>query len=258
MYKKFKSKKVADGMVEWIQNWFKENGNGCSAVIGISGGKDSTIVAAACVKALGKENVIGVIMPNGKMEDKEIAYEVCDLLGIRYVSVNIAPAFSYLVDSVSDAVNSIDSKPTEQMLTNLPSRLRMCTLYAVAQSVNGRVANTCNLSEDWIGYSTLFGDGAGSFSPLGELTVTEVKAVGYEFGLPAKFIEKVPSDGLCGKTDEENFGFTYDVLDEYISTGVCKDAAVKAKIDDLHDKNMFKIEPMATYIPFDWEDAFHE
>ena len=123
----------------------------------------------------------------------------------------------------------------------------MATLYAVSQSVNGRVANTCNLSEDWVGYSTKFGDAAGDFSPLSRLTVSEVKAIGRELGLPAELVDKTPSDGLCGKTDEMNLGFSYDVLDKYIRTGVIEDEAVKVKIDSMHMKNLFKLQPMPCF-----------
>ena len=136
---------------------------------------------------------------------------------------------------------------SKQTLINLPPRIRMATLYAVSQSVNGRVSNNCNLSEDWCGYSTRYGDSVGDFSPLSKLTVTEVKAVGYELGLPQEFIEKTPSDGLCGKTDEDNLGFTYAVLDNYIRTGICNDPSTKARIDELHRKNLFKLEPMPCF-----------
>ena len=140
-----------------------------------------------------------------------------------------------------------------QAKVNLPPRLRMSVLYAVSQTVNGRVANTCNLSEDWVGYATRYGDGAGDFSPLSRLTVQEVKSLGRVLGLPNKYIEKVPIDGLCGKTDEDNLGFTYEVLDKYIRTGICDDPEIKAKIDDMHEKNLFKLQLMDCFIPEDLE-----
>ena len=138
---------------------------------------------------------------------------------------------------------------SRQTTVNLPPRIRMSTLYAVSQSVNGRVANTCNYSEDYVGYSTRYGDMAGDFSPLGKLTVQEVKAIGKYLGLPENLVEKVPSDGLTSKTDEDNLGFTYTALDRYIREGVCEDEQTKARIDRLHNINLFKLQPMPTFEP---------
>lgn len=245
----FNAKKVKDDIVQWIRDWFEENGPECSAVIGISGGKDSTIVAALCCEALGPERVIGVLMPNGVQEDIDKAYEVADYLDIKRIEVNIYDTFiTLLKELINGAYNSRNDFPdfriSDQTRVNLPPRLRMSTLYAISQSVNGRVSNNCNLSEDWVGYSTRWGDSVGDFAPLVSLTVSEVKSIGYELGLPAEFIEKVPSDGLCGKTDEDNLGFSYDTLDRYIRTDNCDDAEAKAKIDYLHKKNEFKMKPI--------------
>ena len=125
----------------------------------------------------------------------------------------------------------------------------MATVYAVSQSENGRVANTCNLSEDWVGYSTRYGDSVGDFSPLSRLTVTEVKAIGHYLGLPRELVEIVPTDGLCGKTDEENLGFTYAELDRYIREGIIDDPEKKALIDKKHAQNLFKLELMPCFEP---------
>ena len=241
----FDAKRVKDEIVEWITDWFEENGNGCKAVVGVSGGKDSSVVAALCVAALGKDRVIGVLMPNGEQSDIKYSHMLCDHLGIKNYTVNVGPAINGVLDSIHE--NAADIEVTEQATTNLPARIRMATLYAVSQSVNGRVANTCNLSADWVGYSTKFGDAAGDFSPLSRLTVSEVKAIGRELGLPAELVDKTPSDGLCGKTDEMNLGFSYDVLDKYIRTGVIEDEAVKVKIDSMHMKNLFKLQPMPCF-----------
>ncbi len=241
----FDAKRVKDELVEWITTWFEENGNGCKAVVGVSGGKDSSVVAALCVAALGKDRVIGVLMPNGEQSDIKYSHMLCDHLGIKNYTVNVGAAINGVLDSIHK--NAADIEVTEQTTTNLPARIRMATLYAVSQSVNGRVANTCNLSEDWVGYSTKFGDAAGDFSPLSRLTVSEVKAIGRELGLPAELVDKTPSDGLCGKTDEMNLGFSYDVLDKYIRTGVIEDEAVKVKIDSMHMKNLFKLQPMPCF-----------
>jgi len=235
----FDAAKTKDELIEWIRNYFEENGRDCSAVVGISGGKDSAATAALCVKALGAEKVYGVLMPNGEQHDIGYSKEIVSHLGIKSFTVNIKNSVDALLSSIKDSGISAN----RQAVINIPARIRMTTLYAVSATVNGRVANTCNLSEDWVGYSTKYGDAAGDFSPLSQLTVTEVRAVGREL-LPAKFIEKVPEDGLSGLTDEENLGFTYDVLDKYIRLGVCEDPAVKEKIDRLHRLNRHKLELM--------------
>lgn len=246
----FDAKKVKEACVQWIREWFEANGNGCNAVVGISGGKDSSVVASLCVEALGKDKVIGVLMPNGEQGDINMAYKLVNHLDIKYAEVNINDAYAAVITGIIEQAGNLEfGAISEQTMINLPARIRMATLYAVSQSVNGRVANTCNMSEDWIGYATRYGDAAGDFSPLSNLTVTEVKAIGYELNLPTELIEKVPSDGLCGKTDEENVGFSYDVLDKYIRDGICADEAIKTKIDTMHDKNLFKLQLMPSFIP---------
>ena len=238
----FDAKSVCEECSRWIRDFFSENGPGCNAVIGISGGKDSSIVAALCVEALGKDRVIGVLMPCGEQSDIDKAKLLVDTLGIKHYIINIK-------DAVEGIVNSIPFELSAQSRINLPPRIRMSTLYAVSQSNNGRVANTCNLSEDWVGYSTRYGDAAGDFSPCSMLTVDEVKQIGRLLGLPAVLVDKVPSDGLCGKTDEDNLGFTYAVLDRYIREGVIDDPAVKERIDTLHERNLFKLRLMPVFTP---------
>ena len=241
----FDAKKAKDGAVQWIRDWFEENGKGCNAVIGISGGKDSSIVAALCVEALGKERVIGVLMPNGEQKDIADAKALVAYLGIRNYVCNIKDA----VDGVLRSLENAGTEISRQTIVNLPPRIRMSTLYALSQSNNGRVANTCNLSEDWVGYSTRYGDAAGDFSPLGKLTVQEVKAVGRELDLPAFLVEKIPADGLTDKTDEDNLGFTYAELDVYIRTGKIDDEKKKELIDRKHRNNLFKLELMPCFEP---------
>lgn len=238
----FNAKTVKDECVEWIRAFFEENGAGCNAVVGISGGKDSSVVAALCVEALGAGRVIGVLMPCGEQHDIDMAKLLVEHLGIKHYIINIKEA-------VDAATGSIPFELSVQSRTNLPPRIRMTTLYAVAQTHNGRVANTCNLSEDWVGYSTRYGDCAGDFSPCSHLTVQEVRALGRELGLPSVLVDKVPIDGLCGKTDEENLGFTYAELDRYIREGVIEDAAKKERIDRLHKMNLFKLEFMPSFDP---------
>lgn len=240
---KFDAKKVLNELTVWIRDWFEESGRDCNAIVGISGGKDSSVAAALCVRALGVDRVIGVLMPNGEQSDIAMSRLLVEHLGIRHFVVNIHDGYQGLLGEVRSQLGDV-SRDTE---INLAPRLRMATLYAVAQSNNGRVVNTCNLSEDWVGYSTRYGDSAGDFSPLSMLCVREVKALGRELGLPECLVEKVPIDGLCGQTDEEKLGFTYAALDAYIRDGVEPDAATKARIDRLYKLNRFKVRFMDVF-----------
>ena len=230
--------------MEWIRDFFAKNGPDCNAVLGISGGKDSSVAAALCVEALGADRVIGVLMPCGEQADIDCSLKLVNHLGIRHYIVNIKDAVEGL-----KAAMPADLPLSTQSITNLPPRVRMTTVYAISQSVNGRVCNTCNLSEDWVGYSTRYGDSVGDFSPLSRLTVAEVKEIGHLLGLPYDLVEKVPIDGLCGKTDEDNLGFSYAVLDRYIRTGEIDDPATKERIDRLHRINQFKLELMPVFEP---------
>lgn len=243
---KFDAIKIKNDCVKWIKEWFKKNGDGCNAIIGISGGKDSSVVATLCVEALGKDRVIGVLMPDGEQKDIDYARLLVNFLGIRSYEINIKNSVNTIIEEMVRK-NNINVK--EQTIINLPARIRMSTLYAVAQSNNGRVANTCNLSEDYVGYSTRYGDSVGDFSPLSNLTVTEILQIGEILCLPKNLIYKIPSDGLCGKSDEDNLGFTYDVLDRYIRTGEIENKEIKEKIDLMHKKNLFKLESMPCYLP---------
>ena len=236
----FNAIQVKNACVQWIRDFFEENGKGCNAVVGISGGKDSSIVAALCVEALGRDRVIGVLMPCGEQHDIDMAYLLVNHLGIKHYVINIK-------DAVEGIKAQLPFEPTAQTLTNIPPRVRMTVLYAVGQSHNGRVANTCNLSEDWVGYATRYGDAAGDFSPCSHMTVQEMKQIGRVLGLPEVLIEKVPIDGLCGKTDEDNLGFTYAELDRYIRTGEIDDPAKKERIDRLHKINAFKLKMMPAF-----------
>ncbi len=240
----FDALKVKNECVEWIRAFFEKNGSGCNAVVGISGGKDSSVAAALCVEALGKDRVIGVLMPQGEQHDIDMAYMLVNHLGIKHYVVNIKDA----VDGILNNFPS-DIEITAQTRQNIPPRVRMTTLYAVSQSCNGRVCNTCNLSEDWVGYSTRYGDSVGDFSPMSNLTVTEVKEIGNILGLPKELVDKTPIDGLCGKTDEENLGFTYAELDKYIREGIIEDETKKALIDKKHKQNLFKLELMPIFKP---------
>lgn len=242
---KFDPVRATEECVAWIRNWFEINGKGCRAVVGISGGKDSSIVAALCVKALGKDRVFGVLMPRGEQFDISCSHQLVNHLGIEHVVVNIKEVADAMDKTVADALGST---LTPQSLQNIPPRIRMTTLYAVSQSVNGRVANTCNLSEDWVGYSTRYGDSAGDFSPISCFTVTELKQIGRYLGLPIELVDKTPIDGLCGKTDEDNLGFTYAELDRYIREGIEPTPEKKAAIDRKHEINLFKLRYMDCFV----------
>ena len=244
-----------DNLVKWIRTQVPEGGK---AVLGISGGKDSTIAAALCVKALGKENVIGVLMPNGQQNDIYDSFDVCSIFGIDYLVVNIGSTYDALCAAIDQNLyhrltvdNYAEMNPT--IRTNLPARLRMSTLYAVAALYpNSRVVNTCNYSEDYVGYSTKYGDAAGDFSPLGFMTVREVLAVGDALGLPYDLVHKTPSDGMCGKTDEDNLGFTYEQLDDYILHTRHVDMDTIEKIERLHRATRHKYTSIPTFCG--WED----
>jgi NAD+ synthase len=241
----FDAKVTAGQITGWIEQFFYENAPpGTKAVIGISGGKDSSVAAALCAKALGSARVLGVLMPQGEQNDINSAYALCKELNIPYVELNISGP----VQSLYGEIIKTGLELNGAALINTPARVRMAALYAIAGITGGRVVNTNNLSENWIGYSSKFGVGAaGDFAPLANLTVSEVKAVGREIGLCEKFTGKVPLDGLCGKTDEENLGFSYDVLDRYIRDGICADGVIKEKINRMHQANLHKINPIPSF-----------
>lgn len=240
------------GLLEWMQERMTAC-HGKTAVIGISGGKDSSTVAALAVAAYGRENVYGVLMPDGVQPDIDYSHGLVDFLNIPHTTINIHDA----VQGVLGEMERVGITPSRQTVVNLPSRIRMATLYAVAQSLEGgTVLNTSNLSEDWVGYCTIYGDSAGAFSPLGMYTTEEVIALGRVLGLPEKFLVKPPSDGLTGLTDEDNLGFTYHAVNEYVRRGIV-DPEIKAKIDHKHAISRFKFQTIPVYhngLPMALED----
>ena len=249
----FDAKAQLPGLIDWMRAQMKSCG-GKTAVVGISGGKDSSVIAALCCEAYGRENVVGVLMPDGVQPDIDYSRELVEFLHIRHYTMDIHAA----VRGVLDEMERGGLEPQRQTTVNLPSRIRMCTLYAIAQSVDhGIVINTSNLSEDWVGYCTIYGDSAGAFSPIGMYTTEEVIALGAVLGLPEKFLIKPPSDGLTGLTDEDNLGFTYHAVNEYIRTGVC-DPEIQKQIDAKHRASRFKFETLQVYhngLPMAVEDG---
>lgn len=242
----FDAKFAANKLVEWVQNYFLDNGPDCCAVVGISGGKDSSVVAALCVQALGPHKVIAVKMPQHTQSDIDCADRLIQHLNIpeeNIYEVNIGSIVDTLYDSLMDSTG-INITTIPQITSNTPARVRMSILYAIAAACHGRVANTCNYSEDYIGYSTKYGDSAGDFAPLQEYTVTEVKKIGHALGLPSMLVEKVPEDGLCGLPDEINLGFTYKALDDYLRDDIALPGEIKVKVETMHRRNKHKLLPM--------------
>ena len=238
----FNAKEQLPGLIDWMRTQMTACG-GKTAVVGISGGKDSSVTAALCIRAYGRENVLGVLMPDGVQPDIDYSNGLVDVLGLHHITFNIHGGTSGILEEMERA----GLTPSRQTRVNLPSRMRMAALYAVAQSVEGGIVlNTSNLSEDWVGYCTIYGDSAGAFSPLGMYTTEEVIALGRELGLPEKFLLKPPSDGLTGLTDEDNLGFSYHAVNEYIRKGVA-DPEIRAQIDRRHAASRFKFQTMPLY-----------
>ncbi len=243
----FNAEKEIENIISWIRAWFGENGPKASAVIGLSGGKDSSIVAALLSRALSPERVKGVMMPNGEQKDISDSRSIAAHLGIKTYTVNIAPIYDAALKTLEDSTDDIEM--TKDTRINLAPRIRMSVLYAIAQSLpeGGRVANTCNASEDYIGYSTKYGDAAGDFSPCSDFTVSEMLEIGDALKIPSFLVHKTPSDGLSGQTDEEKIGFTYATLDHFIKTGECSDDEIRKKIERMHALNLHKLKVIPSY-----------
>ena len=210
--------KTIKELISWIKNYV-ESAKANGVVLGMSGGKDSLVVAGLCVKALGKENVFGVIMPNGKMKDKEDATNTCNYLGINYTIIDIEKPYNAILNKTKKALKLFNKNLNDISTINTAPRIRMTTLYSIAGSLNYLVANTSNLSEASVGYTTKWGDNIGDFAPIANFTKTEVCEIGKLLNLPKDLVYKTPSDGLSGKTDEDKLGFSYAELDEFIRTG---------------------------------------
>ncbi len=234
MRENFNTEKICKDIINWIKDYFNTQPSAKGAVIGISGGKDSTVTAKLLVEALGKERVFGVLMPNGEQKDIADSLRVVDILGIRYKTVNIEKAYTGILDGIGQEALSIDAK------INIPPRLRMTTLYAIGSTLHYRVCGTGNKSEGFVGYTTKWGDNAFDFNPIGDMTTEEVVAIGDHLGLPYELTHKTPSDGLNGQSDEEKLGFTYKQLNDYIESGSSGDLEIDEKIRLKHEYNKHK------------------
>lgn len=239
-------KEVKDEIVLWIREWFEANGDeNTIAVVGISGGKDSSVVAALCTEALGRERVLGVLMPSGRQADINDSYDLVNHLAIPSVQINIGSMYREAIDLIENSIGEITNPLVKG---NTQARLRMTTLYAVSQQHGGRVSNNCNASERFIGYSTVYGDDAGDFSPLSSLTSNMVMQLGKELRLPRHLWSKTPIDGLENnmvdgeaQSDEIAMGFTYEQLDEFMVTGDVKgNPAAADLIASKHKQSEFK------------------
>ena len=228
-------KKEIEHICNWIKNYFVDNGPNSKAVIGMSGGKDSTIAAALLCEAMGSERVYGVIMPDGEMKDLDLAVKICEGLDIDYRIINIGS----IMESFCSAFGR-NCADNDRIMTNTPARIRMAVLYAVAAEIGGRVVNTCNRSEDYIGFSTKYGDLAGDFSILQDYPVRWVREIGWELGLPIEWVNKTPDDGMCGQSDEAKFGFSYETLDDLIIDGIIPPYDVYNSIIKMHRNNIHK------------------
>jgi NAD+ synthase len=243
MYK-FDAKKVKDDLVQWLKDYFDNDGYPINAVVGCSGGKDSSVVLAALVQAIGENRVYAILMPNGIQSDIEDSYKICELLGLKPYLCNIEKGYNGVLESISN-----EFEPSNQAKINLAPVIRMATLKAISQSVNGRFTCNGNMSELYLGWFTIDGDDRGSIKPLANLTATEVVAVGRELGLPDWVVDKTPSDGLCGSTDEEKMQISYYKLDKYIRDGIIDDIEMQERIEERHYANLFKLEPIPTFNP---------
>lgn len=241
MRKNFNADMECKNIIKWIRGYFENQPSAKGAIIGISGGKDSSVAAKLLVEALGKERVFGVLIPNGEQKDIGDSLRVVDILGINHKIVNIEKAYNGLLEGIQEDSLSIDAK------INISPRLRMTTIYAICASMHYRVCGTGNKSEGFVGYTTKWGDNAFDFNPIGDLTTEEVMAVGDSLGLPYELVHKTPTDGLSEQSDEEKLGLSYKQVNDYIERGSCGDKEIDKKIKLKNEYNKHKGELALKY-----------
>lgn len=243
----FNAEKEAIRIINWIKD-YAEKTNMKGAIFGCSGGKDSTIVAALLERALGKDKVLAVLMPNGVQKDIDDSLRVVKHLNLNYTIFNIGTAYdAFVKEGKDEIIGNLNIGFTEEALINVAPRFRMTTLYTIGQSIGFRVCGTGNASEIFIGYCTKWGDAASDFNPIANYTSEEVIAIGDYLDLPYDLVHKTPSDGLCGKSDEDRLGFTYKDLNKYINDDY-KDLTVELveKFYKLHLQCQHKFEKIPT------------
>lgn len=249
----FNPDKEAARVVTWTRQFLDEF-HDRPLVIGISGGKDSTITAAALAEAVGPNRILGVLLPNGKQNDIGVARRVCDFLEIQHVQLNIFPMYDAMLRQIKLNIPNMRNEVFNSIVrSNAPCRCRTTMLYTIANQFHGRVVNTCNLSESYVGYDTKWGDQCGDFNLFQDYTASEVKAMGYSLGVAKEFIEKAPDDGMCGQTDEERWGFTYEYLDAWLRSTRGHENETDRKIIEMHQAAMHKLLavklPHPEYLP---------
>lgn len=231
-------------IIDWIRDYVKSSG-AKGVVIGNSGGKDSAVVIALCVKALGKENVLTVAMPCSSIpQDLEDAKLVADTFDVQMLTVDLSSVYENLCLEIENAI--INDILTEASI-NIRPRLRMIALYTIAQQNSYLVVGTGNKCEQYIGYTTKWGDNASDFNPIAEFTVSEVLEIGKILGVPSRVINKTPNDGLGLGNDEEKIGVTYKEIEEYITTGKTKNPTSMEKIEKMHRQSAHKREKIPVY-----------
>lgn len=243
--KEFNVEKETKNVIEFIRDYYKKNNLG-GAIIGISGGKDSAVVAALFTKALGKENVIGVTMPcHSNKNDKTDARLISDYYGFEMINFDITGVF----DSFKEELNNLGNFKDDEIKNsdiNLKPRLRMSTLYYLAalySAIKGKtylVAGTSNKCELYVGYFTKGGDSVHDISPIADFTVDEVIKIGEYLKVPEKVLYKAPNDGLSNQTDEDKLGVKYKEIASYIDDENSVDEKTKEKIKRLHNASKHK------------------
>lgn len=230
----------ADRVVTWIREYMAKYGPNSPIVIGISGGKDSAAVAAASVAAVGSDRVVGILMPLGTQKDIQVAEDCCRFLKIKRMNYNIGSLYNDSWNRLRATGFRDFAQPNDIVKFNHPARIRMMILYLIANQIGGRVANTCNMSESYVGYDTKWGDQCGDFSPFQNYTASEIIQMGIAMGMPEKAMKKAPADGMCGQTDEDRWGFSYEILDAYLR-GAEIDPTIAAKIEEMHRRALHKL-----------------